>query len=248
MSQTLLSIVIPAWNEEKTLEALVNKVLAVKFPKDISTEILIIDDGSSDRTLTIARTLAKKHKNIFAHKNPKNVGKSQTVRNGLMKTKGDIVVIQDADFEYNPKELVKLLSLMRRENLDVVYGNRFGVKNKVVYLQNYLGNRFLSAVSNLFTYPRLRVWIPDMEVCYKMMRGDLARNLGKTIVSTSSFGLEPEMTAKLSRVKENGKHLTFGIVPISYNARTFEEGKKMHAFRDGAKALKEIVIFNTKQQ
>lgn len=246
MSKTLLSIVIPAWNEEKTLEALVGKVLAVKFPNDIETEILIIDDGSSDQTLTIARTLASKHKNIFTHKNPKNVGKSQTVRNGIMKTKGDIIVIQDADFEYNPKELTKLLSLMRKQNLDVVYGNRFGVKNEVIYLQNYLGNRFLSAVSNIFTYPRLRVWIPDMEVCYKMMRGDLARKVGRTIASTSSFGLEPEITAKLSRYKQNGKRLSFGIVPISYKARTFEEGKKMHAFRDGAKALKEIIVFNTR--
>ncbi len=244
MSKELLSIVVPAWNEEKTLEEIISRVLAVKFPPEVTTEVIIVNDGSTDSTATIAKRLAKKYKNVHAFDNKKNSGKSQTVRNGLVKTKGDIVVVQDADFEYNPKELVGLLRLMKKHDLDVVYGNRFGKKNKVVYWQNYLGNRFLSLVSNIFTYPRIRTLIPDMEVCYKMMRGDVARKIGKNITAKSSFGLEPEVTAKLSRYKVDGRHLRFGVVSISYKARTFEEGKKMHAFRDGIKALKEILVFN----
>lgn len=244
MKNTLLSIVIPAYNEEKTLEELVNRVLKVKFPNDIDTEIIVVNDGSKDSTGKIAKALEKKHKNIKAFDNAKNSGKSQTVRNGILKTKGDIVVIQDADFEYDPNELVDLLNLMRTNDLEVVYGNRFGKKNKVIYWQNYIGNKFLSFVSNIFTYPRIGVWLPDMEVCYKMIRGDIARKLGEDITSTTMFGLEPEITAKLSIYTIDKRRLKFGVVPITYNARTIAEGKKMKAFSDGFKAIVEIVKFN----
>ncbi len=244
MKNTLLSIVIPAYNEEKTLEELVNRVLKVKFPEDIDTEIIIVNDGSQDNTGKIAKSLDKKHKNIKAFDNAENSGKSQTVRNGLLKTKGDIVVIQDADFEYDPNELVDLLNLMRENNLEVVYGNRFGKKNKVIYWQNYIGNKFLSLVSNVFTYPRIGVWLPDMEVCYKMIKGDIARKLGEEIVSTTMFGLEPEITAKLSQYTIEKRRLKFGVVPISYLPRSIKEGKKMKAFNDGFKAIVEIIKFN----
>lgn len=240
-----LSIVIPIYNEEKTLETLVNNVLAVQFPENIQTEIILVNDGSKDSSAEIMKKLSNEHPQIIkSFHNEKNSGKTQTVKNGLSYTTGDLVVIQDADLEYDPQELVDLINLLQRENLDVVYGDRFGKKNKVVYWQNYIGNRALSLFSNLFTYPRIRVFIPDIEVCYKMVKGNVARELGKTIKSTSKFGLEPEITAKLSKYKLEGKHLRFGIVPISYYPRTIAEGKKMSAFSDGFKALKEIIQFN----
>ena len=220
------------------MDTFINKVL------EIETEIVLVNDGSTDMSAQIMDELAKRYSNIKSYHNQKNSGKTQTVKNGLSYTSGDYVVIQDADLEYEPNELSEQLEKMLSENLDVVYGNRFGKKNKVVYWQNFMGNKLLSLISNLFTYPRIKVFIPDMEVCYKMMNGNVARELGKTISSTSKFGLEPEITAKLSKYKLNDKHLKFGIVPVSYYPRTIAEGKKMNAVKDGAKALKEILQYN----
>jgi glycosyltransferase involved in cell wall biosynthesis len=239
-----LSIVVPAYNEEKTLSEIIARVINIKLPENWEKEIIIVNDGSKDNTFSVMKKLADKYPEVKIYNNEKNLGKTQTVKNGLMKTNGDVVVIQDADFEYSPEEIPMLLEKMLQDKLDVVYGNRFGKKNKVIYLQNYIGNKFLSFISNIFTYPRIKVWIPDMEVCYKMVDGKIFRELAKTIESTSTFGLEPEITAKLSKYKKNNSHLKFGIVPISYNPRTIEEGKKMNAFKDGAKALIEIVKFN----
>lgn len=241
-----LSILIPAYNEEKTLKALVEKVLSVEFPQDINLELIIINDGSKDTTSQIAHDLEVQYKGmVFAYDNEKNVGKSQTVRNALLKSSGDLVVIQDADFEYEPNEIVDLLNLMIEKDLDVVYGNRFGKKNKVIYWQNYIGNIGLSFISNIFTFPRIWKYIPDMEVCYKLIKGAVARGIAQNIVSTTNFGIEPEITAKLSRYKLNGKRLKFGVVAISYFPRSIAEGKKMKAMQDGFKALIEILKFNT---
>lgn len=239
-----LSIVIPIYNESKTLEQLLNKVVAVEMPHNIKSEIILVNDGSKDNSLEIMEEFQKKYPNVKAYSNPKNSGKTQTVKNGISYTTGDWVVIQDADLEYEPNELKDLLNLMLEKNLDVVYGNRFGKKNKVIYWKNYIGNRMLSLFSNFFTYPRLRVFIPDMEVCFKLIDGEIARKLGKKIKSKSKFGLEPEITARLSRYRKDGKRLKFGIVPISYYPRTIAEGKKMSAFKDGLKALKEIIQYN----
>lgn len=240
----MLSIVIPAYNEEKTLEELVRKVHAIKFPKDYEREIIIVNDGSKDKSWQIMLKLASELEGIRAIQNEKNMGKTQTVRNGILQSKGDYVVIQDADLEYLPEELPELLSTALLKNLDVVYGDRFGKKNKVIYWQNFFGNKALSAFSNIFTFPRIGVWIPDMEVCYKLIRGNIIREIAQEIVSKSNFGFEPEVTAKLSRYKKNGKHLRFGIVPISYIPRSIAEGKKMNAIKDGLKALREIIKFN----
>ncbi len=245
MNQEVLSIVIPAWNEEKTLQGLVKKVLDVKFPTNLDIDIIIVNDGSTDRTLEIATNLVKQYQQVKLFDNLKNVGKSQSVKSGLLKTIGNIVVIQDADFEYDPNELVNLLRLMQEKNLDVVYGNRFGKDNKVIYWQNYFGNRALSCLSNFFTLPRIHTWLPDIEVCYKMMRGDVARKIAKDIVSKTAFGLEPEITARLSKYLIDDRHLKFGVMPIKYYPRSIAEGKKMHAFKDGLKAFWEIIKFNT---
>ena len=239
-----LSIIIPVYNEEKTLEELVNKVLSIRLPNDFEKEVILVNDGSKDTSWEIIQKLVEKNKEVFGIQNDRNMGKTQTVKNGIIKSTGDYIVIQDADLEYDPNELVDLLNLARSENLDVVYGNRFGKKNKVIYLKNYIGNKTLSFISNLFTYPRLKVQIPDMEVCYKLINGDIAREIAQTIESKSNFGFEPEITAKLSKYKKDGNHLTIGILPISYYPRSIEDGKKMKAIEDGFKALKEIIKFN----
>jgi glycosyltransferase involved in cell wall biosynthesis len=245
MSQKTLSFIIPAYNEEKTLEQLVMKVIDFPLHSSFSKEIIIINDCSKDSTQSVIDSLAKRFNQVKPLTNAKNMGKSQTVRAGIVASTGDFVVIQDADLEYDPKEINDLVEYQIANDSDVVYGNRFGKKNKVIYWQNYIGNKFLSCVSNLFTYPRLGVWIPDMEVCYKLIRGDVARELGNGITSLSNFGFEPEITAKLSKYKKaDGKHLKLGIVSISYYPRSVAEGKHMKAFRDGMKALNEIIKFN----
>lgn len=240
-----VSIIIPAYNEERFISTLLDKVIDVNFGKNVEKEIIVINDASKDKTQSIVEEKSKKIKTLKLLNNKKNLGKSQTVRNGILASTGDYVVIQDADLEYEPEELIDLFKLIQKKNLDVVYGNRFGKKNEIIYYQNYFGNKFLSFISNIFTYSRIKVWIPDMEVCYKMANGEIFRELAKDIKSTSNFGFEPEITAKLSRYKKkDGSRLKFGIVPITYNARTIQQGKKMKAFKDGFKALKEILVYN----
>lgn len=239
-----LSIIIPIYNEEKTLSILLNKVLALDFGDGIEKEIVLVNDGSRDSSWEIIQDFEKRFAEIVGISNEKNLGKSQTVRNGILKSTGEIVVIQDADLEYEPLELVDMLKVMLQDDFDVVYWNRFGKKNKVIYLQNYIGNKGLSFISNIFTYPRIRKYIPDMEVCYKMIKGDILRDIAKDIESKSNFGFEPEVTAKLSKYKLNEKHLRFGIMPVSYYPRSRAEGKKMKAIEDGVKALIEIIKFN----
>lgn len=239
-----LSIVVPIYNEEKTLEELVLKVLKVEFPSEIETEIILVNDGSKDSSWEIIQRLENEHKEIRGIQNEHNMGKSQTVKHGILESTGDFVVIQDADLEYEPNELVDQVKIMLEGNVDVVYGNRFGKKNKVIYMQNYIGNKTLSLISNIFTFPRIGIYIPDMEVCYKMVIGSIIREVAQAIESKSNFGFEPEITAKLSRYKKDGKHLKFAIVPISYYPRSIAEGKKMKAVEDGLKALKEIIKFN----
>jgi glycosyltransferase involved in cell wall biosynthesis len=244
MDNNVLSIIIPAYNEERTLEQLVNKVLAISLPHGFTKEIIIVNDCSKDKTGVIVNQLASEHVEIKALHNEKNSGKSRTVKNGILKSTGAYVVIQDADLEYEPEELPLLLDYLITHNYDVVYGDRFGKKNKVIYLQNYIGNKGLSFISNVFTYPRIKTWIPDMETCYKMIKGDVIRELAQGFTATSNFGFEPEVTAKLSKYKLNGKHLKLGIYPISYYPRSIAEGKHMKAFEDGMKALKEVLIYN----
>lgn len=240
----ILSIVIPAYNESATLHTIIDKVLNVKLPKDFEKEIIIVNDCSKDSTLGIAEDLAKKHSSIRVLSNPVNSGKTQTVKYGLMESKGDYVVIQDADLEYEPEDFALILELMLKHGCDVGYGNRFGLNNGVIYWKNFIGNILLSSISNLFTIRHNRVFIPDMEVCYKMVRGDIIRKIAPTIESRSNFGLEPELTAKLSRFRKDNSFLKFVIVPIRYFPRSVEQGKKMKAFEDGFKALGEIVKFN----
>lgn len=239
-----LSFIIPAYNESKTIVQLLTKVIDLNLPQAFKKEIIVVDDCSKDDTNSLVKEVASKYSYIKLLKNPQNLGKSQSVRAGILESSGDYVVIQDADLEYNPDDIVFILENMLKHNMDVGYGNRFGKDNGMIYSKNFYGNLLLSFFSNLFTIGKIRVNIPDMEVCYKLIRGDIARELAIDIVSKSNFGFEPEITAKLSKYKLNGDNLKFIILPISYYPRTYEEGKKMKAFEDGFKALIEIIRFN----
>ncbi len=237
-----LSLIIPVYNEQATLSQLLNKVETVDF--GLEKEIVIVNDASTDGTAQILADL-KKEKHYKILENKKNVGKSQTVKKGILASSGDLVVIQDADLEYDPTELVEFVKLFKTTNVDVVYGNRFGRNNKVIYLQNWLGNSFLSLVSAFFTGLRAKMWTRDMEVCYKMAKGDIFRELAKSIESKSNFGFEPEITAKFSKFRHaDGSRIAWQQLPITYFPRSIEEGKHMKAFKDGFKALAEILKFN----
>lgn len=237
-----LSFVIPVYNEQNTLKTLVAKVLSHDYGID-KVELVLVNDGSTDDSPKILKELEADSRIRVFH-NSRNLGKSQTVKNGLLNTTGDLVVIQDADLEYEPRDLIEFVVLFQSSTVDVVYGNRFGKKNKVIYPQNWIGNTFLSFVSAVFTGLRSGMWARDMEVCYKMARGDIFRNIAKTIVSKTNFGLEPEMTAKFSKYKINGRHLNWKQLPIQYNPRSIAEGKHMKAVKDGMLALGEILRFN----
>ncbi len=240
-----LSVIIPAYNEQNTLRQIVQKVLEVKLIDGFDKEIIICDDSSIDDTLKIAKELAATHPQIKVISNPKNLGKTQTVKQGILHSTGDFVIVQDADLEYDPVDFAFMLEQAVKQDVDVCYGNRFGKYNGVIYWQNFYGNLFLSILSSVFTSWRIRVFIPDMEVCYKLIRGDIARQLASKIVSTSSFGFEPEITARLSKFrKPDGSCLKFLILPISYFPRSIAEGKKIRAVRDGLKAILEVFRFN----
>lgn len=247
MNEKILSIIIPAWNEEKTLAKVIDKLIALNLPYNYKKEIIIINDSSTDKTPWIAKKFTLRYpKLISSLSNEKNLGKSRTVRKGILHSHGSYVIIQDADLELNPNEIAKILEIAVTNNLDFVYGNRFNRMNQFTGV-HFFGNLFLNVFLNLFTYPRLRKYIPDMAVCYKLIKGDIARTIAKSLESKSSFGLEPEITIKLSKHKTSGCHLQFAIVPISYKARSKSEGKKLRFFRDGLTTAYEIAYFNLKR-
>jgi glycosyltransferase involved in cell wall biosynthesis len=241
-----LSIVIPAYNEENTILQLLNKVVNIELPKNIKKEIIIVNDSSTDKTADIVNLFIKqKFRNVsFKYlENDQNLGKSQTVRKGVLHSTGDLVVAQDADLEYEPQELAMLVEMFLKDpNTDVVYGNRFNRSNNFINLTHLLGNKFVTICSNLLT--RMKGFrVRDMETCYKMGRGDLMRDIFSTLESETNFGLEPEVTAKLARIGSN-----VNDIDISYKPRGEEEGKKMKWFKHGAEALQEIVKYNLNKE
>lgn len=242
MKYKKLSLVVPAYNEERSLEAILDKVEQVDFG-GIEKEIVIVNDASVDKTPEILEKYENKPGYKVLH-NEENLGKSQTVRKGILASTGELVVIQDADLEYDPKNLASFVEAFQNTDVQLIYGNRFGKKNKIIYLQNWLGNTFLSFFSSLFTGLRGGMWTRDMEVCYKMAIGNVFRTIAKSIESKSNFGFEPEVTAKFSKYKINDKYLNFKQISIDYYPRSIEEGKKMNAIKDGIKAVKEILRFN----
>lgn len=245
---TVLTVCIPAYNEERYLNKIVNKLLAVKFKlRNVSLDIIIVNDSSTDNTKKIAEQLQKNHPGaIRLLNNPERLGKSRSLRKGILMAsdKSDYVVCQDADLEYDPRDLSDMLKYLVHGNFDVVYGNRFGLKNNVIYKRHFYGNMVLSLLSSAFTTPRIKVFIPDLQVCYKMIRTNIAKEVAKSLVSKSNFGIEPEITARLSKYKINNHHLKFAVLPTNYYPRTYAQGKKINAARDGLRAFLEIIKYN----
>lgn len=217
-----LSLIIPVYNEEKTLEDILIKVLDTKFSIDF--EIIIVDDCSSDKSLDKIKEFAKKHKRIkfFAHS--KNKGKGSAVKTGIENSKGTIIGIQDADLEYNPEDINKLLKPILDKKFDVVYGSRF-LKN-YEYKKNrfYYGNKFLSLLTSGIYFRK----ITDMETCYKFCRKEVLDGID---LKARRFDMEPEITAKIIK-----KGYKIKEIPIDYNPRTEEQGKKIKS-KDGLAAI-----------
>ena len=224
-----LSVVIPAYSEEATLTDVVDRVLAVPSVR----EIVIVDDGSRDRTGVIADGLALQHSEIKVAHHAQNRGKTEALKTAFALTEGEIVIVQDADLEYDPGEIEEVIAPILTGLADVVYGSRFLVRKaaRVVYFYHYLANRGLTFLSNLFT----NVNMTDVETGYKAFRGEIIRNM---IITSSGFGFEIEVTAKIAKLK-----CPIYEVPISYHGRTYNEGKKI-GFADGLAAAWYILKFN----
>lgn len=229
-----LSIIMPCYNERATIEKIFDEVMRVDLGST-KKEILIIDDGSKDGTRKILTRLAKDNAQVKLIFQDFNQGKGAALKRGILESSGDIIVVQDADLEYDPEEYKRLIYPIERGHADVVYGSRFigGEPHRIIYYRNQVANKFLTMLSNLFTGLNLT----DMETCYKMIKGDLARELAKDL-KAKRFGFEPEITARIA--KSNARVYEIGI---SYYGRSKEEGKKI-GFKDGLKAIWEIVYFN----
>jgi len=225
-----LSIVIPVFNEEATLEDIYREIDRVSFSIDF--EIIMVDDCSGDGSKKIMEKLQKEDSRIRCIYKEKNEGKGSAIQRGFKEVSGDIVVVQDADLEYSPNEIPSLIQLIIEDKADVVYGSRFSsMSTQVVGFYHYLGNKFLTLTSNFFSNIRLT----DMETCYKCFRADVIKN---TVVTSRRFGFEPEITAKIARLSCRIHEL-----PISYSQRTYSQGKKI-GFKDGVEALWCILKFN----
>src|SRR3989339_759668 len=222
-----LSVLMPAYNEGKTLEKIVEKVIKQKVEGVYDLEIIIVDDRSQDNTRAIIESLKNKYKDkIVPVFHEKNMGKGAAIRTAIDKMTGDICIIQDADLEYDPSDYPLLLEPLVDTRADCVYGSRFvGSQSKrVLFFWHYLGNRFLTLLSNMFTNLNLT----DMETCYKAFKCDILKSIP---LQCNRFGFEPEITAKIAR-----KRCRIFEVGISYSGRTYEEGKKI-TWKDGFVAI-----------
>jgi len=230
---TKLSVVIPAYNERNTVEKLVRRVAAAPLPEGLELEIVVVDDGSTDGTRELLRELVEVATPPFRLiEQPSNRGKGAALRAGFAHATGDVVLVQDADLEYDPRDYPTLLEPILEGEADVVYGSRFlGGPHRVLFFWHYVGNRLLTTLSNMLTDLNLS----DMETCYKVFRADILR--GMTLRSRR-FGIEPELTAKVARAK-----VRIYEVPISYHGRTYAEGKKI-GWRDGVAAIWAILRYN----
>ncbi len=229
-----MAIIIPCYNEKVTIEKILDEVMRVDLGST-KKEIIVVDDGSKDGTREILKELAGKNKAITLFFQNVNQGKGAALKRGILESSGDVVVVQDADLEYDPKEYARLLYPIERGQADVVYGSRFigGEPHRIIYFRNQVANKFLTFLSNIFTGLNLT----DMETCYKMIRGDLARRLAKDL-QAQRFGFEPEITARVAKSK-----VRVYEIGISYYGRSKEEGKKI-GYRDGIRAVWEIIKFN----
>lgn len=220
-----LSVIIPVYNEKNTIEEIVKRVMAVDIPK----EIIIVDDGSTDGTTEILKRIAGNSEvKIFSH--PKNLGKGAAIRTALEHITGDYVIIQDADLEYDPEDYEKMIKPILKGKAEVVYGSRFTGERRDMLFWHYLGNRFLSLVTDIL----YNTTLSDMETCYKLFKTDIIKSLN---LKARGFEFEPEVTAKTLR-----KGIKIYEVPISYAGRDFSEGKKI-TWKAGFKALWTLIKY-----
>jgi dolichol-phosphate mannosyltransferase len=226
------SVVIPCYNEEETLRNCVQRLLNIVDDR-LSLEIIIVDDCSIDKSLSIARDLEKNHTQVTVLRHQKNMGKGAALRSGFAIAKGDFVAVHDADLEYDPLDLKKMLKPLVNGDADVVLGSRFlsSGAHRVLYFWHYMGNRLLTLLSNIFTDLNLS----DMEACYKVFRRDVIQ---KIKIEEDRFGFEPEIVAKVAQMR-----LRIYEMGISYHGRTYDEGKKIRA-KDGLRALYCIFHYN----
>ena len=222
-----ISVVIPVYNEVGTIREIVSRVQAIGLEK----EIIIVDDCSTDGTREHLQEIAQSQENVRVFYQDRNQGKGAALRTGFGYITGDVVVIQDADLEYDPREYPTLLEPIVDGRADVVYGSRFlGGPHRVLFFWHYMGNRFLTLLSNALT----NINLTDMETCYKVFKKEVLEEIN---LKSNRFGFEPEFTAKIAR-----KGFRIYETPISYSGRTYAEGKKI-GWKDGVKAIVAILWF-----
>ncbi len=228
----VLSIVIPVYNERDLLPQVLERIEQVALPGGLERQVVIVDDGSTDGTRDILSGMVRERSDYIIHFHEKNQGKGAGIRTGMKLATGDIVLIQDADLEYDPRDYPRLLRPILEGNADAVFGSRFiGESRRVLYFWHSVANKMLTMLSNMLSNLNLT----DMECCYKVFTREVADQLE---ITEPRFGLEPEITAKVAR-----QHARLYEVPVSYAGRTYEEGKKITR-KDGVSALRCILKYN----
>jgi len=231
-----LSIIIPVFNEAKTVHLILNKIKTVQLVTNIQKEIILVNDCSTDQSHAVILDYIKQNQdqNILYFQHRKNQGKGAALATGISKATGDYLIIQDADLEYDPHEYNDLLSPILNGFADVVYGSRFRGNNphRILFFWHSIGNQILTFMSNVFTNLNLT----DMETCYKLFKTEIIQNIK---LKEKRFGFEPEITAKISRIPD----IRIYEIGISYYGRTYEEGKKIN-YKDGFRAIYCILKYN----
>jgi glycosyltransferase involved in cell wall biosynthesis len=225
LSDPLVSVVMPVYNERETIDEIIRRVLAVP----LRIQLIVVDDGSKDGTRDILADL-QRELGFQLILQERNQGKGAALRRGFEEVRGDVVIIQDADLEYSPEEYPELIELICQGRADVVYGSRFLGRHRVFMFSHYLGNWFLTLLTNVL----YNTMLTDMETCYKVMRSSIVKGMN---LESNGFGIEPEMTAKIFK----GGHRVYEV-PITYDGRGYDQGKKI-TWRDGVVALWVLLKF-----